>query len=153
MTSQTDVIEKQILLRAPRDRVWRAITDASEFGAWFRVALEGQFAAGKAISGKMTYPGYEGAPFEVVVDQIVPQSLFSFRWHPYDPEPGAACSQEPMTLVSFRLEDTPEGTLLTVTESGFDALPPERRAAAFRENREGWEIQTQNLEEYLESNA
>ena len=150
MASQTtDRIEKQVVVPAPRERVWRALTDAREFGAWFGVALEGDFASGRLIEGKMTYPGYEGMPFEIEVDRIEPQHLFSFRWHPFAIEPDADYSTEPMTLVVFELRDQAEGTLITVVESGFDSIPIERRRKAFESNSEGWELQMTAIRDYV----
>jgi uncharacterized protein YndB with AHSA1/START domain len=141
----TDRIEKQTLLRAPRARVWRALTDAAEFGTWFRVKLEGGFAVGQRTRGRVTYPGYEHVTFEVVVERIEPERLFSFRWHPYAVDPAVDYSHEPTTLVEFRLEDAPGGTALTVVESGFDRLPPGRRDEAFRMNEGGWKVQMENI--------
>jgi uncharacterized protein YndB with AHSA1/START domain len=137
------------VLKAPRSKVWQAITRSAEFGAWFGVKFEGEFEAGKPIYGSMMEPGFEGAPFEATVDQIVPETLFSFRWHPYAVEADFDYSSEPETLVSFRFEDAPEGTLLIVTESGFDALPPERRRTAREMNAQGWEIQVGRIERYV----
>src|SRR5438552_15422363 len=137
MTS-TDRIEKRILLRALRSRVWRALTDAREFGAWFRVALEGPFAEGATIRGRITYPGYEHVTMEMLVERMDPERLFSYRWHPYAVSPDADYSAEPTTLVEFRLEEVPGGTLLTIVESGLDRLPTEPRPMAFGMNTPGW---------------
>ncbi len=144
-----DRIEKRILLRAPRSRVWRAITDAREFSDWFRVKLEGQFAPGKEIRGQVVYPGYEHLTMTVWVERIEPERLFSFRWHPSAVEPGVDYSGEPTTLVEFRLEETKEGTLLTVVESGFQAIPVARRASAHRDNERGWGEQLRNVERHV----
>lgn len=143
--TDSDRIQKTILLRAPRARVWRALTDAAEFGAWFRVELEGAFAVGKRVRGKITYPGYQHLAMDVTVERMDEQRLFSFRWHPAAVDAGVDYSKEPTTLVEFRLEEVAEGTSLTVVESGFDRIPPARRAEAFRRNSEGWEIQMQNV--------
>ena len=149
-TSTTDAIQKEIVLRAPPSRVWKAISDPKEFGAWFKVDMTGvKFQAGRPVTARMTYPGYEGMPFEMVVDRIEPERLFSFRWHPYDIDPDYDYSDEPMTLVEFELEEVEGGTRLTVTESGFDAIPLSRRAEAFRMNSEGWAIQIRNIEAYV----
>ena len=148
MTS-TDRIEKKTLLRAPRPRVWRALTDAGEFGTWFRVALDSDFVAGKQVTGRITYPGYEHLKFEVTVERMDAERLFSFRWHPYAVDPKADYSKEPTTLVEFRLEDAPDGTLLTVVESGFDALPAGRRDEAFRMNEGGWAAQMENVQRHV----
>jgi uncharacterized protein YndB with AHSA1/START domain len=147
MAQSSDRIEKQILLKAPRSRVWQALTDAREFGQWFKVALETDFVPGRRVTGKMTYPGYEGYPFEATVERMEPQTLFSMRWEP-GAEPGSTGGVS--TLVEFRLQDAPGGTLLTVVESGFDALPPEVRDKAFRGNDEGWSLQTQNIKAHVE---
>ena len=119
----TDRIEKEILLRAPKSRVWRALTDAEEFGAWFRVELEGPFVPGQRTKGRITYPGYEHLMMEVLVERMDPEELFSFRWHPYAVDPEVDYSSEPMTLVVFWLEEVPGGTRLKVVESGFDTHP------------------------------
>jgi uncharacterized protein YndB with AHSA1/START domain len=147
--ADTDRIEKKIVLRAPRSRVWRALTDAEQFGTWFRVALETGFAVGKPTIGRITYPGYEHLKFEVHVERMDAEQLFSFRWHPYAVDPKVDYSKEPSTLVEFRLEEVPEGTHLTVTESGFHRLPPERRGEAFRMNAQGWAEQVQNIERHV----
>jgi uncharacterized protein YndB with AHSA1/START domain len=150
----TDRIEKEIVIRAPRDRVWKAISDPVEFGAWFKVDFMGApFEAGKPVHGKMTYPGHEGAPYEMVVDRIEAPRLFSFRWHPYGIDPSVDYSAEPMTLVEFVLEEVAGGTRLTITESGFDGIPLARRAEAFRMNSHGWETQIHNIEAYVAGRA
>ena len=149
MASTTDRIEKQILLRAPRSRVWRAVSDYKQFGEWFRVALEGPFAPGARVRGKVTYPGYEHVTFEVQVERVEPERLLSWRWHPAAIEAGVDYSKEPTTLVVFELEEQSGGTLLKVVESGFDRLPPARRANAFRLNEQGWAAQMENVRRFL----
>lgn len=145
----SDRIEKEILLRAPRSRVWRALTNADEFGAWFRVKLEGSFAVGKTIKGRITYPGYEHVTMEVTVDRMDTEELFSYRWHPYAVDPKVDYSSEPTTLVEFRLRDVPGGTMLTVAESGFDRIPLGRRDEAFRKNSDGWGAQLENIQRHV----
>lgn len=147
----TNQIKKQIELKAPLARVWQALTDYREFGEWFRVRLEGPFIVGKETRGRITYPGYEHINWVATVTAIEPETRFAFEWHPYAIESGADYSAEPPTLVEFRLEPTPAGTLLTVTESGFDALPAGRRTEAFRMNDNGWAIQMTNIEAYVGS--
>jgi uncharacterized protein YndB with AHSA1/START domain len=144
-TTTTDRIEKKIQLRAPRARVWRALTDSAEFGTWFRVKLDGPFAVGKNVTGNVTHPGYEHVKFEALVEKMDAERLFTFRWHPYAVDPKVDYSKEPTTLVEFHLEPTKEGTSLTVVESGFDKLPAHRRDEAFRMNSGGWEAQMQNI--------
>jgi uncharacterized protein YndB with AHSA1/START domain len=149
-TTTTDRIQKDIVIAASRSQVWQAISNANEFGEWFKVDLSGAaFEPGKAVSGKMTYPGYEGKPFEITVERIEPERLFSFRWHPYGIDSNHDYSDEPMTLIEFVLDEVDGGTRLTVTESGFDNVPLARRAEAFRMNSEGWEIQLQNVKAYV----
>jgi uncharacterized protein YndB with AHSA1/START domain len=162
MTTTTDIIEKQILLRAPLSRVWRAISNSSEFGAWFGVTFEGPFVAGAPLRGAITctkvdpevaelQKPHQGKPFNIVVEQIQPERLFSFRWHPYAIEPGVDYSSEPTTLVTFRLDEVPEGVRLTLTESGFDQIPLERRAKAFAANEGGWSHQMVLISKYLQN--
>ena len=147
--TSTDRIEKEIVMRAPRSRVWRALTDAREFGRWFRADIKDEFAAGKPARGRITHPGYEHVAFEVEVERIEPERLFAFRWHPYAVDPKKDYSKEPTTLVVFELDEVPEGTRLRVTESGFDRIPAERRAEAFRMNSGGWEGQVKNIARYV----
>ena len=142
-------IEKRIEFKAPTARVWRALTDYREFGEWFQVKLDGPFAAGRPARGHLTYPGYEELKFEVVVQKMEPERFFSFTWHPYAVDPKKDYSKETPTLVEFRLESVPNGTLLIVTESGFDKVPANRRAEAFRMNDEGWGIQLENIAKYV----
>jgi uncharacterized protein YndB with AHSA1/START domain len=145
----TDRIEKKIVLRAPRSRVWRALANAAEFGAWFRVTLDGTaFTPGARVTGKIGEPGYEQWPFEITVERVEPERLLSYRWHPY-PQPGVDLGSEPTTLVEFRLEEVPGGTELTVVESGFDRLPLARRAEAFRMNEGGWSEQLRRIERHV----
>jgi uncharacterized protein YndB with AHSA1/START domain len=148
---ENDRIEKKVLLSAPRARVWRAISDATEFGQWFRVRLEGAFHAGTTIVGQITYPGYEHLKVEMQVVELVPERYFSYRWRPNAVDPNQDYSAEPMTLVEFTLEEAPQaaGTLLTIVESGFARLPAARRAEAFRANEGGWSEQLKNIERYV----
>jgi uncharacterized protein YndB with AHSA1/START domain len=146
---QQNKIEKRIELKAPITRVWRALTDYREFGEWFQVKLEGPFAAGQSARGYLTYPGYENLKFEVAVQKMEPERLFSFTWHPYAVDPKEDYSKETPTLVEFRLEKIPSGTLLNVSESGFDKVPAKRRDVAFRMNNEGWGIQLENIAKYV----
>jgi len=145
----TDRIQKSIVLRSPRGRVWRALTDAREFGAWFRVEFDGQFAVGRTLRGRITFPGYEHLTMELTVERMEPERLFSYRWHPNAVDADADYASEPTTLVEFRLEEVPEGTSLTLLESGFDGIAPERREEAFRRNEGGWEIQMENIRSHV----
>jgi uncharacterized protein YndB with AHSA1/START domain len=155
-----DRIEKQVTLRASRDRVWRAITDYREFGTWFGVCFGSPFAPGAPMTGKIvptkvdpqvaeTQKPHEGATFTCTIDRIEPQELFSFRWHPFAVASGIDYSREPTTLVIFRLFDVPGGTLLQISESGFEDIPLNRRAKAFAANEQGWAAQTRLIEKYL----
>jgi uncharacterized protein YndB with AHSA1/START domain len=145
----TDRIEKQIELKAPVSRVWRALTDYREFGEWFRVKLEGPFVAGQVAQGFITWPGYEHLRMEVVVQKIEPERYFSYTWHPYALDPKVDYSKETPTLVEFTLEKSATGTVLRVTESGFDKIPASRRAEAFRMNENGWAQQLKNIESHV----
>ena len=147
----TDRIEKRVVLKADRSRVWRALTDAKEFGTWFGVRLEGGFRQGQPIRGQITHPGYEHATMEIVIERIEPETYFSYRWHPYAIDPKVDYSSEPTTLVEFRLEPATDGTVLTITESGFDRIPLARRAEAFRMNEGGWTGQVRNIERHVGS--
>jgi uncharacterized protein YndB with AHSA1/START domain len=159
-TVSTDRIEKQVLLRAPHARVWRALTDAREFGAWFGMKFDGSFTPGARVPGVIVpttvdaevasaQRPFEGTPFEITIDRIEPERLFAFRWHPFAVEPGVDYSREPATLIEFLLEDVPDGVMLTVRESGFDRIPLERRAKAFAANEAGWAIQMRLIGKYL----
>ena len=142
-------IEKHVEIQAPVSRVWQALTDHREFGEWFRVKLDGPFAAGQVSRGHITYPGYEHLKWEVMIREMVAERLFSFTWHPYAIDPDIDYSSEPTTLVEFRLEPKDGGTLLVVTESGFDAIPKERRFEAYRMNEGGWAEQMKNIETHV----
>src|SRR5687768_12701305 len=146
----TDRIEKSIHIAAPLERVWRALTNHEEFGEWFRVKLDGPFAPGGISTGYITHPGYEHLKWEARVVAMEAPSLFAFTWHPYAVDPDKDYSAEPPTRVEFRLEPAGDGTRLTVTESGFDSIPAERRAEALRMNTGGWETQVQNVKAHAE---
>src|ERR1700685_4697022 len=142
-------IENRIELKAPVSRVWRALTDHREFGEWFRVKLEGPFVPGQISRGCITHPGYEHVKWEAVVVKMEPERLFSFTWHPYSVDSKIDYSKETPTLVEFRLEKIASGTLLLLTESGFDKIPDDRRLEAFRRNDGGWTQQMKNIESYV----
>ena len=156
----TDHIEKKIVLRAPRSRVWRALSDSPEFGTWFGVKFDGPFTPGASLRGVIvpttvdpevasSQKKHEGTPFEITIDQMEPERLFSFRWHPFAVESGIDYSVEPKTLVSFALEEAADGVMLTVTESGFDQIPLARRAKAFTANEQGWTMMIKVIEAYV----
>lgn len=147
--TETDRIEKEIVIRAPRSKVWRALTDSKEFGKWFQAEMRDPFIAGRRAEGNVTHPGYEHVTLEVQVERMEPEHLFSWRWHPYAVNPAQDYSGEPTTLVVFELEEVPEGTRLKVTESGFDQIPLARRDEAFRMNSGGWAGQVKNIARYV----
>jgi uncharacterized protein YndB with AHSA1/START domain len=160
MTEVPDRIEKKITLRAPVGRVWQAISDARAFGTWFGVEFDGPFVAGGRLTGKIVptkvdpevakmQAPHAGKAFEFTVDRIEPERLFSFRWHPFAIEPGVDYSKEPATLVVFELDEVEGGTQLTISESGFDRIPLERRAKAFASNEGGWAHQARLIEKYV----
>jgi len=158
MTS--DQIEKEVVLRAPLERVWKAISDADEFGRWFGARFDGPFVAGASVTSVITpttvdvdvaraqepYAG-KGDTWQIVA--MEPRRRLAFRWHPYAVESGIDYSQEPTTLVEFTLTETNDGVLLRIVESGFDAIPAERRVSAFEHNSEGWAAQTELVRKYL----
>ena len=145
----TDRIEKDMVLRAPRSRVWRALTDVREFGKWFGVEMKDTFTPGAPARGRSTYPGYEHLIVEFHVERMEPECLFSFRWHPYAVDAKQDYANEPTTLVVFELEEVPQGTRLKVTESGFDQIPRARRDEAFRMNSQGWAEQAESIARYV----
>jgi uncharacterized protein YndB with AHSA1/START domain len=156
----TDCIEKKVLLRSPRKRVWHALSDSTEFGTWFGMKFNGPFAPGARMSGVIVpttvnaevakaQKEYEGKPVDITIEQMEPERLFSFRWHPFAVEPGVDYSGEPTTLITFSLEEVADGVMLTVTESGFDQIPLARRAQAFTANERGWGMVVKLIEEYL----
>ena len=152
-TASPDRIEKTTVIRAPRARVWRALTSHEEFGTWFGVTLDKAFTPGATIQGRILDPKYAHLPFTMTVDRVEPEHLFSLRWHPYAVDPAVDYSAEPTTLIEFTLEEVSEGTRLTVVESGFDRIPIERRALAWRMNDEGWSAQVGNIKKYVEQTA
>ena len=151
--TSTDRIEKEIVLKAPRARVWRALTNAPEFGQWFGAKMEGSFAPGMRAHGKITHPGYEHLILELTVERIEPERLFSWRWHPYAVDPKKDYSNEPTTLVECEFNEVAGGTQLKIVESGFDQIPLDRRAEAYRMNTDGWSQQLQNIARHLAERA
>jgi uncharacterized protein YndB with AHSA1/START domain len=150
MNTSTDRIERKVLIKATRARVWRAVSDAAEFGSWFGVDFKGKtFVAGKSVQGKITYPGYEHLTMEVLIDQVVPERLLSWRWHPAAIDPAVDYSREPTTLVVFELEEVDGGIMLSVVESGLDKIPLERRATVLRLNSSGWDAQMENVKKHV----
>ncbi|KWF33718.1 vanillate O-demethylase oxidoreductase VanB [Burkholderia diffusa] len=164
MTQSTDRIEKQALLAAPLARVWEAVSNAGEFGTWFGVTFDGPFVAGRPLFGRITptrvdddvakaQEPYAGTVFEIVVDRIEPKQRFSFRWHPFAIDPNFDYASEPMTLVTFDLAEGNGGTLLTISETGFDQLIEARRAKAREMNDHGWAAQITLITKYLAKHA
>src|SRR5687768_7983472 len=160
MAQTSDRIEKKVRLKAPRERVWRAISQSAEFGKWFGMRIEGQFTPNTTLAARMvptevdpavaaTQEQFKDLRFELYVERVEPMNVLSFRWHPYPVEPAEAANA-PTTLVVFELEDAEGGTQLTVSESGFDQVPLDKRAKAFADNEKGWEIQTRLIGKYLE---
>lgn len=144
----TDRVERSTVINAPRSRVWQALSDAGEFGRWFGANLQGQsFAPGQRTQGPVTIQGFTHILFDVITERLEPEQTLAFRWHPYAVDPAIDYSKEQRTLVTFTLKDAPDGgTLLTVVESGFDQVPPERRLEALRMNSRGWQAQLENIQ-------
>jgi uncharacterized protein YndB with AHSA1/START domain len=152
MNSSTDRIERKVLLKASRARVWRALSDATEFGRWFGVDFKGKsFVAGKAVQGTVTYPGYEHLTMEIMIERVMPEQCLSWRWHPAAIDPKVDYSQEPTTLVVFELHEVDGGTMLTVVESGLDKIPLARRADVFRMNSSGWDQQMESIKKHVDA--
>lgn len=150
MNTSTDRIERKLLIKATRSRVWRALAEAGEFGDWFGVNFKGKaFIAGQHVQGKITHPGYEHLTMDVQIERIEPEKLLSWRWHPAAIDPKLDYSQEPTTLVVFELQEVEGGTMLWVVESGLDQIPLARRAEVFRLNSSGWEAQMENIKKYV----
>jgi uncharacterized protein YndB with AHSA1/START domain len=148
-TKERDRISAKIVLRSPRARVWHALTDSEELGRWFGIMGIGPLSPGATVRGMYMHEGFEHVPFEVVVERLEPERVFSFRWHPFAVDPDVDYSVEPRTLVVFTLEDTRGGTILSVVESGFGGLPPGRREKAYAEHTEGWTYQLKAVEQFL----
>ena len=143
-----DIIERDITLKAPIDRVWAAITDYREFGTWFRVVLDGPFALGLVTTGKIAEPGYEGLGFWAVTVEMAPWR-FGFDW-PADPAmtpdqrgPGKT------TRVTFDLTEVADGTRVVIRESGFAALPGDLGPQKLRDNDRGWVIQAERIKAHV----
>jgi uncharacterized protein YndB with AHSA1/START domain len=162
--TDTDRIVKSLVLRAARERVWHAISDAVEFGSWFGIEFDRPFSVGVRLTGRIVpttadadvakaQARYAGTPVEIWIERIEPPRLFAFRWHPYAVEPGIDYAAEATTLVEFELADAAAGTRVIITESGFDRIPLSRRADAFMRNEQGWTMQTTLLEQFLRSRA
>lgn len=162
MNTSTDRIEQQILLHAPLERVWHALADPGALGAWFGMAFDGPFVAGQPVTGRIVptqvdpevarlQEPYAGTPFRLLIERIEPMRAFAWRWHPYAVDHDTDYEQEPTTLVTFELEVVEHGTLLRLTESGFDRLPPTRRADALRANEGGWTMQMSNIARYVDA--
>src|SRR5882724_8928846 len=150
MNTSTDRIERKIVLKATRARIWRALTHIEEFNNWFGVQLEGtRFVPGERFTGRITHPGYDHLTMELTIERSEPERLLSWRWHPHAVDPKVDYSSEPTSLVEFRLEEVVGGTSLTVVESGIDRIPVERRLQVFRMNSQGWEIQLNNIEKHV----
>jgi uncharacterized protein YndB with AHSA1/START domain len=148
-TQTTDRIEKTTVLRAPQTRVWRALTDHTQFAAWFGIRFDEPFAVGRTIKGQVTSRGYEHVILDMAIERMDPEEHFAYRWHPHAVDANIDYSAEPMTLVEFRLKSVPEGTELTIVESGFDRIPAHRRDEAYRLNDGGWTSQIENLRRHV----
>ncbi|OBI28290.1 vanillate O-demethylase oxidoreductase VanB [Mycobacterium sp. E1386] len=154
-------IEKSVLLRAPLERVWRAISDADEFGRWFGVRFDGPFVAGTSVAAVISpttvddevakrQEPHAGVKSTWHIVAVEPQRRFAYRWHPFAVDPDVDYGREPTTLVEFTLAEAPDGVLLTITESGFEDIPEARRPSSFKANAEGWAMQAGLVRRYVE---
>lgn len=151
MTTRENQIEKSIVIKAPRKRVWQALSDSKEFGKWFGASIDDAFKPGARARGKITAKGHENLDMEMMIDRVEPEKVISWRWHPAAVDPAVDYSSEPTTLVQLTLEEQGNNTKLSVVETGFDSLPPSRRDAALRMNDEGWSAQMKNIDRYVAS--
>jgi uncharacterized protein YndB with AHSA1/START domain len=154
-------IEKHVLIRAPRERVWKALTDSQEFGRWFGARIEGPFVAGRSVRAVIApsenataeeiagHPAL-GKPLIFQVERIDPPHRFSYRWQPLEVSADPGVVEGPSTLVEFTLDETKEGTRLTVIESGFSLLPEAHRRPVYESHEGGWTIQVQRIRVHIE---
>ena len=155
-TDSADRIEEQVRLPQPPARVWRALTDPAELGEWFGARIAGEtIAPGSQVKGYLVHPGFQHVLFDVIIEEMVPERRFAWRWHPHAVEGGVDYTTEQRTLVTFTLEPTRDGgTLLRVVETGFGTMPPARRASALLGNTKGWTGQLQKrLPAFLAAHA
>lgn len=145
----TDAIERKVFLRASRKNVWDDITDPKLFAEWFSMDIKGTFEPGNKITGTVNFKEHEKMIVDAKIDEMVPQKVFSWYWHPFPADPNFDYSKEAMTHISFELKDSPGGTLLTVTESGFDKLSPSRRNETYNANSEGWDMVLKSIEKHF----
>jgi len=146
---ESDRIERTTILPEPRASVWKALSDYREFGKWFGIEFNGPFVTGARLEGYITHPGYEHLQAQITVERVLPERVLSWRWHPNAIDPTRDYSAEPTTLVSFALDDVPDGTKLTIVESGFDNIPMDRREPAYRGNAAGWDKQMDSIRRYF----
>jgi len=130
------VLERSIVIAADRERVWRAITTQEHLAKWFEPIRFERLAVGETLTFGW---GGEGS-----IALVEPMDRFGFRWQIAPPHPA-------QTLVVFTLETVPEGTRITVTEQGFEALPDEVREIRFQDNTQGWEHMLDSLSAYMTS--
>jgi uncharacterized protein YndB with AHSA1/START domain len=154
-------IVKNVIIRAPRERVWKALTDSQEFGRWFGAQFDGPFVAGRSVRGRIapsevatpeeiaSHP-YLGKPMVFQIERIEPPHRFSYRWQPLEGRDNPETFNGPSTLVEFTLDETNEGTRLTVTESGFSSIPTARRKSAYESHEGGWSVQVQRVRVHIE---
>jgi uncharacterized protein YndB with AHSA1/START domain len=150
MSNDTNSLSRSITIKAPRSRVWQALTDSKQFGQWFGVTMETPFHAGKPAYGIIDNPNFKGMKMELAIDRVEPESFFSWRWHPYAVDPKVDYSKETPTLVTFELSEKAGVTTVVITESGFDKIPKHRQPDAFRMNGDGWSIQAERIRDYVE---
>ena len=131
-------IDRTIKIDAPVERVWRALTNAEDLSSWFQVRIEGTIAPGSDVWMTSVHPDHAGQRFPVKIAEMAPPHRLVWQWHPGAVDPNVDYSREPRTTVTFALAPTDGGTLLTVSETGFNEISLARRAKAYQDNSQGW---------------
>jgi uncharacterized protein YndB with AHSA1/START domain len=144
-------IDRTIEIKAPPERVWRALTSAAELSAWFQVTIEGEIAPGNEVWMTSVHPGHAGQRFRVRFVEMTPPERFVWQWHPGAVDPAVDYSKEPSTTVTFTLKPSGTGTQLTVAETGFDTISLARRAKVYGDNSQGWTEVLVWLQRYAEA--
>jgi uncharacterized protein YndB with AHSA1/START domain len=146
-------IDRAVEIQAPPERVWRALTDASELAEWMQVQLDRQFAVGHEVWMTSTNAAYAGHRFRVHIVEMTPPRRLVWKWHPGEVDPNVDYSKEPQTIVTFTLEASGRGTKLSVAETGFDEISLARRAKVYGDNVQGWVEVVALLQRHVEAKA
>ena len=151
MIDELSRIDRTIEVKAPPDKVWRALTTAKDLSTWFHVVVEGNIAPGAEVWMTSRYPGHEGTRFVVRIVEMTPPRRFAWQWHPGAVDPTVDYSREPWTTVTFTLEPSGSGTRLSVSETGFTDVALARRAKVYADNTQGWTEVIVWIQKYAEA--